>query len=166
MTYRNLGEMSIAAVIAGVGARAIPEKVGALSGMNNGVTGYALNFLSGGLVAWLLSKTPLRQNGGIGGMVGTVAQVGGRIISDRWGKTVVTFSLPSGQGTGAAAVPAQMSGMGRFGDPAFNLGKYVKPYNFPLPSSNVSVPLAIAPAGKSLPGKSATKALSRYANVM
>lgn len=165
--YRNLGEMSLAAVIAGVAARAIPEKVDALSGMNNGITGYALNFVSGALVAWLLAKTPLRENGGVGGLVGTIAQVGGRIVSDKFGKTVVTFNLPSGQGQGAAAVPAQMSGMGRFGDPAFNLGKYVKPYNFPLPNDGRRAPMATLPAAAgAAPAARGGKSLKRYSQVM
>lgn len=164
--YRNLGEMSLAAVICGVGARAIPEKVDALSSMNNGITGYALNFISGAALAWLLTKTPLRENGGVGGLVGTIAQVGGRIVSDRWGKTVVTFNLPTGPG--AAAVPAQMSGMGAFGDPAFNLGAYVKPYAFPLPNDGRKVavpaaPSAMVPRGATVKG---SRPLSRNRHVM
>jgi len=165
--YRTIGEMSLAAVIAGVAARAIPEKISALSGMNNGITGYALNILSGAFVAYLLEKTPLRQNGGIGGLVGTAAQVGGRIISDKWGKTVVTFSLPSGSQPAAAAVPAGMSGLGSFGDPSFNLGKYVKPYNFPLPNSGIPASVPMLPGAKALSAKAtASKPLSRYRNIM
>jgi hypothetical protein len=160
--------MSLAAVVAGVAARAIPEKVGALSSMNSGVVGYGLNFLSGALVAWLLAKTPLGANGGIGGLVGAITMTGGRIVSDKWGKTVVTFNLPQGQGTGAAAVPATMSGMGRFGDPSFNLGKYVKPYNFPLPNDGrrSMVPVLPAAPGSKMPAARGGKPLSRYSQVM
>lgn len=160
-TYRNLGEMSIGALIAGIGARAIPEKVDALSGMNSGFSGYALNLLSGGVIAWLLGKTPLGRNGAVGGAIGAVVMTGGRIVSDQWGKTVVTFSLPQSNQPSAAAVP--LSGMGRFGDPAFNLGKYVKPYNFPLPTSGKPmVPALPAAAAKATAGRP----LSRYRSVM
>ncbi len=149
-SWKNISEMSLSAVVAGVFSRVLPEKFAA--NYNDGATGYALNLLSGVIVSYGLGLTPLKENGSLGGVVGTVAMVGGRIISDRFGKTVVQFSplTPSaGSHPAAAAVPSGVSGLGRFGDPAFNLGRYVKPYPFPLPSANNPPAPALATSASS-----------------
>ena len=125
------------AIVGGVATRAVPENL--LSKYNSGVIGYVLNLATALGGAWGLGMA-LGNEAAFGFAVGGVVMTAGRIVQDVFGKTVVQFSLPIGQGTSAAAavpassaVPTGTSGLGRFGDPGFNLGKYVKSYAFPLP---------------------------------
>lgn len=124
------------AVVGGVASRAIPENL--LSAYNTGVIGYVLNAAVAFGGAWALHAIGKWGDAAFGFAVGGIVETGGRIVTDVFGKTVVQFSVPAGlpgaaAQPAAAAVPAGTSGLGRFGDPAFNLGRYVKPFNFPLP---------------------------------
>jgi hypothetical protein len=126
------------AIVGGVATRAIPENF--LSGYNSGVIGYLMNaaIAFGGGYGIHAVGGPAWSDSAFGFVVGGVVALAGRIVSDVFGKTVVQFQYPLGAGKGAAAqptaaVPTGTSGLGRFGDPSFNLGRYVKPYGYPLP---------------------------------
>lgn len=129
------------AIVGGVATRAIPENF--LSNYNTGAIGYVMNAavaLGGG---YGLGAVGLGPDAGFGFALGGVVMLAGRIVSEVFGKTVVQFSYPFGAGASAPAAamaaPTGTSGLGRFGDPAFNLGSYVRPYPFPLPSYNKAV---------------------------
>lgn len=126
------------AVVGGVATRAIPENF--LSNYNTGAIGYVMNAavaIGGG---YGLGAVGLGPDAGFGFALGGVVMLAGRIVSEVFGKTVVQFSYPFGAGAPASApavaAPTGTSGLGKFGDPAFNLGSYIKPYPFPLPSYN------------------------------
>lgn len=128
------------AIVGGVATRAVPENL--LSKYNSGAIGYGLNIVTAFGGAWLVGMV-LGAESAFGFAVGGVVMTAGRIVQDVFGKTVVQFSMPFGTAAGAttaaaavpatSAVPTGTSGLGRFGDPGFNLGKYVKNYGFPLP---------------------------------
>jgi hypothetical protein len=92
------------------GARLIPQNVPFLQSYNTGVTGYALNAVSGGVVSWLLGFW--KRDAMIGGFVGTALAVISRVITDQ------------------NATNSAMSG-----DLDFDMGYYVSD-RYPFPQGN------------------------------
>ena len=133
--WSELIEISLAATAGGVAARTIPQALA--PNQNQGVKGYAMNIAAGGALAWLGGK--VRPNIGKGIAIGTIVMVGARVISDYFGKTLVTFGLMdnAGAATGTAAVtaPAQATTQLSAGDLAFDLRGYKASY-FPLPMTS------------------------------
>lgn len=112
----------------GIAARAVPEMV--LPAQNSGITGYALNLLTA-IVASMAARRFVSPAAGNGVLIGGIAATGARIVSDQFGKELVTY--------------ASLNGMG--GDPAFNLGDYA-PAAFPLPYNGApALPAAVAANG-------------------
>jgi len=123
------------AIVGGIATRALPESF--LSSSNTGFMGYIYN----GAVAFLGSMALGKfagPNAGKGWLIGGLVQTVGRIVSDFWGKTLVTFGNP-------------LSGLS--GDPAYRLGAYEPSGNFYLPTTSdtmaltpgVAAPMALAP---------------------
>ena len=104
--FREVGVLSAGAIAGGLGARIIPQSV--LPTYNTGWIGYGLNLIVAFLGKWLIDRFAKMPRLGLGWAVGGVVMTVGRIVSDQWGKTVVTF------GSG-------MSGLGYRGDAAFDL---------------------------------------------
>jgi hypothetical protein len=128
-----------AAIVGGIGTRAIPEYFA--PSYNQGPTGYLLNALVAGGGAYLVSL--IDKTWALGVAVGGAVMIAGRVASDYFGKTLVTFaSITPGtnvaQPTASVAAPAStLSGLA--GDLPFNLrgslGKYAQSY-FALPTSS------------------------------
>src|SRR5208337_1061042 len=101
----------------GLGARMIPENIPFLSKYNSGWMGYGLNLLSTFALA-KLAKYALGAKAEEGAYYGGILMTGSRFVSDRFGKTIVSF------------------GNVRMGnDPAFNfhgLGLYTSAATNPL----------------------------------
>jgi hypothetical protein len=114
MPLRELAPVVAWSIAGGVGTRAIPEMLA--SSYNTGWTGYALNgaVAFGGSMA--LNKFA-GKNAGTGWLIGGATMLVARIVSDIFGKTLVTYSDVAGLS----------------GDPAFSFGGY-DPYAFPLPT--------------------------------
>jgi hypothetical protein len=138
VTTTEFTQVTLGAVAGGFGARAIPENLPFLTKYNNGWKGYALNLVTGyalSRVARWLSGAKAEE----GVLVGTILMTGGRIVSDQFGKTIVTFGNVH---------------MGN--DPAFNfrrIGKYVQDHLPPLPVPTPypsSGPVSPLPVGTSL----------------
>ncbi len=127
VTSTEFLQVTAGALAGGYGARAIPENIPFLTKYNTGIKGYLLNLVFGfGLskVARWISGPKAEE----GALVGTVLMTGGRIISDQFGKTVVSFGH---------------IGLGY--DPAFNfkrIGKYVSAASSPLSPLPVPTPYA------------------------
>jgi len=103
------------AIAGGVATRAIPQMFA--SQYNTGLLGYGLNLLTASSLAWLGDRF-LGANAGRGILLGGLVMFGGRIISDYFGKDVVSF------GGGL---------LGAYGDPSFDLGLY-EPNQFVIPT--------------------------------
>lgn len=149
VTGRELLYVSGGALAGGLGARIIPENTPGISKYNSGFAGYALNLVSGYAVAkaigWLFG--PKAEEGAL---AGTILMTGSRIVSDNFGRTIVSF------------------GRVHFGyDPAFRLhrmGKYVSAAQQPLsplpvpttyPASGPVPPLPVGTSLKALPAATA-----------
>jgi len=94
------------AIAGGVATRALPQMF--LSQYNTGIMGYGMNLATAAGLAWVGERF-LGSNASRGILIGGLVMVGGRIISDYFGKDVVTF------GGGL---------LGAYGDPSFDLGLY------------------------------------------
>lgn len=164
--------IAVAGIVGGFGARAIPENFA--SKYNTGVAGYFLNLLVALGGGWGLVKLGLGNEIGFGFGLGGTITTGDRILSDLFGKTVIA-GLLVGKGANASQVPAAvpadavapgapgLSGLGRFGDPSHSLGKYVKPYNYPIPVD----PRSAGAGSTALVASSKSRQLSRFApNIM
>lgn len=133
------------AIAGGVATRALPQMF--LSQYNTGLMGYGLNLLTAAGSAWVAERF-LGSNASRGILIGGLVMLGGRIISDYFGKDVVTF------GGGL---------LGAYGDPSFDLGLY-EPNQFVVPtvsegrlqvtdySKMLPQPQIVVPAGKKLAG--------------
>lgn len=137
-------------IAGGIGTRSLPEMLA--SSYNTGITGYAFNAGVALVGSWALGKWAGRS-AGVGWLVGGFTMLVGRIISDIFGKTLVTYT----------DVP------GLSGDPAYNFAGY-DPYSFPLPTIDdtgqvllgpgASASGAVAAAGKSVSAPAAASALA------
>lgn len=103
------------AIAGGVATRALPQMF--LSQYNTGLMGYGMNLLTAGALSWVGDKF-MGANAGRGILIGGLVMLGGRIISDYFGKDVVSF----GEGL-----------LGAYGDPSFDLGLY-EPNQFVVPT--------------------------------
>lgn len=109
-------------IAGGITARAVPQLL--LKDGNTGIMGYGANALTTGIFAWAMDRF-VGGNAGRGVLIGGVVMTAGRIISDLFGKTLVSFGDVFGT-TGT-------SGLGAHGDPSFDLGLYV-PNEFVVPT--------------------------------
>lgn len=98
----------------GILARWLPEAV--LPAQNTGLMGYGLNLLAG-VIASMAARRFISAQAADGILIGAIASTGGRIVSDNFGKELVTYA-------------DTLLG----GDPAFNLGGYA-PADFVLPTA-------------------------------
>jgi hypothetical protein len=103
------------AIAGGVATRALPQMF--MSQYNTGLMGYGMNLLTAAGLAWVGDRF-LGANASRGILIGGLVMLGGRIISDYFGKDVVTF------GGGL---------LGAYGDPSFDLGLY-EPNQFVVPT--------------------------------
>lgn len=153
-TSKEVIELSGGALAGGLGARLIPENVPMISTYNSGIVGYGLNLLAGYVTAkvagYLFNSTVEK-----GALAGAVLMTGSRFVSDRFGKTIISF------------------GATRLGyDPAFNFrrfGKYVSaadqalpplPVPTAYPASGPVPPLPVGTSLRSLPAAAAGKVIS------
>ena len=113
---------SLWAIAGGVATRALPQIF--LKEGNTGIMGYGANALTAGILAWAADRF-ISRNAGQGVLLGGMVMLGGRVISDLFGKTLVSFGDVFGT-TGT-------SGLGAHGDPSFDLGIYV-PNEFVVPT--------------------------------
>ena len=134
MTWPKLFEQAFEVLIGGFGARLIPQY--ALPNQNQGIAGYGLNAITTALLAALGEW--VRKGSGAPVAFGGILMTVSRIVSDKWGKTLVTFGLvdqstglPSG--TAAITAPAATTTQLSAGDLAFDLRGYKATY-FPLPT--------------------------------
>lgn len=161
---RELIPTALWAIAGGVATRAIPQLL--LKDSNTGIFGYGANALTAVALSWAAERF-VSPNAGKGVLIGGAVMLGGRLIADLFGKTLVSFGDVFGS-TGT-------SGLGAHGDPSFDLGLYTpgefvvptwsdgtmqrQDYPFMEPSiarTASSVPLAIsAPAASVGPGKAA-----------
>ena len=134
---RELFPVAAWGIAGGIGTRALPELLA--PSYNTGFSGYGLNaaVAFGGSMA--LGRF-VGRNAAVGWLIGGVTMMAGRMVSDMFGKTLVSYG----------DVP------GLSGDPAFSFAGY-DPYNFVLPTIDdggqvalgpVSVPAAALAAGK------------------
>jgi hypothetical protein len=114
--------VSLWAIAGGVVTRALPQLL--LKDGNTGIMGYGANALTAGVGAWFADRF-VGGNAGRGVLIGGVVMTAGRIISDLFGKTLVSFGDVFGS-TGT-------SGLGAHGDPSFDLGVYT-PGEFVVPT--------------------------------
>lgn len=110
------------AIAGGVATRAIPQLL--LKDGNTGIMGYGANALTAGVLAFAADRF-IGGSAGKGVLLGGLVMLGGRIIADFFGKTLVSFGDVFGT-TGT-------SGLGAHGDPSFDLGLYV-PNEFVVPT--------------------------------
>jgi hypothetical protein len=103
------------AIAGGVATRALPQMF--LPQYNTGIMGYGLNLLTAAGLAWAGDRF-MGATAGKGILLGGLVMLGGRIISDYFGKDVVSF------GGGL---------LGAYGDPSFDLGLY-EPNQFVVPT--------------------------------
>jgi len=135
MRWGEFAETSAFAIVGGVASRSLPQYL--LPNQNQGLVGYGLNAVTTALLAWLAGK--VRPAAGKGVAIGGAVMLGGRVISDYFGKTLVTFGLVDNsgkaQGTAAVSAPAQSTTQLGAGDLAFDLRGYKASY-FPLPMTS------------------------------
>jgi hypothetical protein len=142
VTGKELLYVSGGALAGGLGARIIPENTPGLSQYNNGLVGYGMNLAAGYAVAklagWLFGAKAEE-----GALAGAILMTGSRFVSDRFGRTIVSFGRVH---------------LGN--DPAFRLGKYVSAAQAPLsplpvgttyPASGPVPPLPVGTSLKALP---------------
>jgi TM2 domain-containing membrane protein YozV len=122
MSGRDIVATSAWAIAGGVATRAIPQMF--LKDGNTGIMGYGANALTAGILAYGADRF-FGGNAGKGVLLGGMVMLGGRIIADLFGKTLVSFGDVFGT-TGT-------SGLGAHGDPSFDLGIYV-PNEFVVPT--------------------------------
>jgi len=121
-TSREVVGLSLWAIAGGVATRAIPQIL--LKDGNTGIMGYGANALTAGVLAWGADRF-IGGSAGKGVLLGGMVMLGGRIIADLFGKTLVSFGDVFGT-TGT-------SGLGAHGDPSFDLGLYT-PNEFVVPT--------------------------------
>src|ERR1700758_3430695 len=120
---RDLVPTALWAIAGGVATRALPQLF--LKDSNTGIMGYGANALTAVALSFAAEKF-ISRNAAVGVLVGGAVMVGGRLISDFFGKTLVSFGDVFGT-TGT-------SGMGAHaGDPSFDLGLYT-PGEFVVPT--------------------------------
>lgn len=119
---RELVPTALWAIAGGVATRAIPQLL--LKDSNTGIFGYGANAITAFVLSWAGERF-VSRNAGVGLLVGGAVMLGGRMISDFFGKTLVSFGDVFGT-TGT-------SGMGAHGDPSFDLGVYT-PGEFVVPT--------------------------------
>ena len=110
MSGGDLISEGIGVVAGAAGSRILPQMI--LGSNNTGIVGYGANAASGIGISWLLrSFSPRLAHGA---MLGTVASIAMRVISDLWGQNALTGGLT--------------------GDLGGDLGFYVN-NSFPLPTA-------------------------------
>jgi len=119
---RELVPTALWAIAGGVATRAIPQLL--LKDSNTGIMGYGANALTAVALSWAAERFA-GPNAGKGILIGGAVMLGGRLISDFFGKSLVSFGDVFGT-TGT-------SGMGAHGDPSFDLGLYT-PGEFVVPT--------------------------------
>ena len=144
---REIVSMSLWAIAGGVATRAVPQLL--LKDGNTGIMGYGANALTAAGLAWAADRF-IGGSAGKGILIGGLVMLGGRVVADLFGKTLVSFGDVFGT-TGT-------SGLGAHGDPSFDLGLYT-PNEFVVPTwssgvemkqdySGLLAPVAVAtPAG-------------------
>jgi hypothetical protein len=121
-TTREVFSTALWAIAGGVGTRAIPQLF--LKDSNTGFMGYIANGVTAGALGWIGDRW-ISPTAGKGIFLGGMVMLGGRIIADLFGKTLVSFGDVFGT-TGT-------SGLGAHGDPSFDLGLYT-PNEFVVPT--------------------------------
>lgn len=119
---RELIPTALWAIAGGVATRAIPQLL--LKDSNTGIFGYGANALTAVALSFAAERF-ISSNAGKGVLIGGAVMLGGRLISDFFGKSLVSFGDVFGT-TGT-------SGMGAHGDPSFDLGLYT-PAEFVVPT--------------------------------
>lgn len=119
---RELIPTALWAIAGGVATRAIPQLL--LKDSNTGIFGYGANALTAVALSWAAERF-VSPNAGKGVLIGGAVMLGGRLISDFFGKSLVSFGDVFGT-TGT-------SGLGAAGDPSFDLGIYT-PGEFVVPT--------------------------------
>lgn len=119
---REIVGMSLWAIAGGVATRAIPQML--MPDQNSGFMGYAANAVTAGVLGYVGDRF-IGGSAGKGILIGGLVMLGGRIISDLFGKSLVSFGDVFGT-TGT-------SGLGAHGDPSFDLGLYT-PNEFVVPT--------------------------------
>lgn len=127
LSGQQIAATSLWAIAGGVATRALPQIF--LKDGNTGIMGYGANALTAGILAWAADRF-ISRNAGQGVLLGGMVMLGGRVISDLFGKTLVSFGDVFGT-TGT-------SGMGAHGDPSFDLGIYT-PNEFVVPTWSDSI---------------------------
>lgn len=125
LTGQQIMATSLWAIAGGVATRALPQIF--LKESNTGIMGYGANALTAGILAWAADRF-ISRNAGQGVLLGGMVMLGGRVISDLFGKTLVSFGDVFG-----TTPTAGTSGLGAHGDPSFDLGLYV-PNEFVVPT--------------------------------
>lgn len=121
-TGQEIVATSLWAIAGGVATRALPQLF--LKEGNTGWMGYLANGLTAGVLAFAADRF-ISRNAGRGVLLGGAVMLGGRIVSDLFGKTLVSF--------GDVFASAGTSGLGAHGDPSFDLGVYT-PGEFVVPT--------------------------------
>src|SRR5882672_210834 len=124
---RELVPTALWAIAGGVATRAIPQLL--LKDSNTGIFGYGANALTAVALSWAAERF-VGRNAAVGVLVGGAVMLGGRLIADFFGKSLVSFGDVFGT-TGTA-------GMGAHGDPSFDLGLYT-PNEFVVPTTSDGV---------------------------
>jgi hypothetical protein len=148
---RELVPTALWAIAGGVATRAIPQLL--LKDSNTGIMGYGANALTAVALSWAAERFA-GANAAKGILIGGAVMLGGRLVSDFFGKTLVSFGDVFGT-TGT-------SGLGAAGDPSFDLGVYTpgefvvptwsdgvmqrQDYPFMDPSLNFKAPIQSVPA--------------------
>lgn len=161
LTGQQIMATSLWAIAGGVATRALPQIF--LKDGNTGIMGYGANALTAGILAWAADRF-ISRNAGQGVLLGGMVMLGGRVISDLFGKTLVSFGDVFGT-TGT-------SGLGAHGDPSFDLGLYVpnefvvptwsdtvyqrQDYPFMEPDSSLTAPRMSVPSVTAIPSMAPT----------
>lgn len=124
---RELIPTALWAIAGGVATRAIPQLL--LKDSNTGIFGYGANALTAVALSWAAERF-VSPNAGKGVLIGGAVMLGGRLISDFFGKSLVSFGDVFGT-TGT-------SGLGAQGDPSFDLGLYTQ-NEFVVPTTSDGV---------------------------
>lgn len=128
------------AIVGGMLTRIIPQA--ATPNMNTGPVGYIENGVVAGVLAWLAGM--YKREAGLGVALGGTMMIAARIVSDYFGKTLVTFGTVQTDGSSATVTPVATTNAPATatqslsqGDLAFDLRDYRGTY-FPLPSSTIN----------------------------
>jgi hypothetical protein len=125
MSTTDLLYMGGGALVNGIVTRAVPASVPFLSQYNNGIQGYGLNILTGGIAAWGIGK--FNRRAGQGAWIGMIVAVGQRIVAEHFGSGAAAPAAAA-----AAAAPAPVNSGAMSGDMDFALGYYAEE-GFPYP---------------------------------